>query len=175
MFFMTESAGTVLRRARTDARLSQTEVARRAGTVQSVVSAYESGQREPSLPMLRKLVAATGHELRLDLHATASDVGSMPNTRLGRLLRRRRKAVLDTATEFGASNVRVFGSVARGQDTARSDIDLLVDLNPGTGLVALNRLRRTLSDLLGVPVDVIPAVTLKPRIREEVLNKAIPL
>ncbi len=71
--------------------------------------------------------------------------------------------------------MRVFGSVARGEDTESSDIDLLVDLDDGVGLVALAGLARELTGLLGVTVDVVPADSLKRAIRSEVLAEAIPL
>jgi hypothetical protein len=71
--------------------------------------------------------------------------------------------------------VRVFGSVARGEDTETSDIDLLVDLDDGVGVVALAGLRRELSELLGVEVDIVPAATLKPGVRAEVVAEAIGL
>jgi len=71
--------------------------------------------------------------------------------------------------------VRVFGSVARGDDTETSDIDLLVDLDPRVGLLDIVGLERELSELLGVDVDVVPAATLKPRIRDRVLREAVPL
>ena len=79
------------------------------------------------------------------------------------------------AARRGARNVRVFGSVARGEDTDNSDIDLLVDLDPGVGLVSLAGLHRELADLLDVHDDVVPAATLKPAVRDEVLNEAIAL
>lgn len=75
----------------------------------------------------------------------------------------------------GASNTRVFGSVARGDDTDASDVDLLVDLDEGVGVVSLAGLRRELAELLGVDVDVVPATTLKPGIRDQVLAEAIAL
>jgi predicted nucleotidyltransferase len=68
-----------------------------------------------------------------------------------------------------------FGSVARGEDTDASDVDLLVDLDTGVGLLDLIGLERELSDLLGVDVDVVPADTLEPRIRERVLRESVPL
>lgn len=73
--------------------------------------------------------------------------------------------------------MRVFGSVARGEDTGTSDVDLLVDLDIGVGLVALAGLRRELTKLLDVDVDVdvVPAATLKPAVRDEVLSEAISL
>lgn len=69
----------------------------------------------------------------------------------------------------------MYGSVARGEDTATSDIDLLVDLDDGVSLVDLIGLERELRKLLGVDVDVVPADTLKPYIRALVLSEAIPL
>ncbi|GAA0618792.1 hypothetical protein GCM10009547_21450 [Sporichthya brevicatena] len=171
---MTSSAELV-RRARTAARLSQTELAARAGVAQPVISAYEAGRREPSLPMLTKLVEATGHRMRIQLLPVPADQLGLPNTRLGRLLRRHRRAIFEIATRRKAHNLRVFGSVARGDEHAESDVDLLVDLERGVGLVGLAGLTRELTELLGVPVDVIPADTLKARIREEVFREAIPL
>ena len=99
----------------------------------------------------------------------------LPDTRLGRRLRRHRRAVIETAARRGACNVRVFGSVARGEDSAASDVDLLVDLDEGVGVVSLAGLRRELVDLLDVDVDVVPAATLKPGVRDEVLAEAITL
>ena len=86
----------------------------------------------------------------------------------GRRSSRHRQAV-------AAHNVRVFGSVARGDATKTSDIDLLVDLDKGVGLLDLIGLENELRDLLGVDVDVVPADTLKPRMRARVLREAIPL
>lgn len=142
---------------------------------QSVISAYESGKREPSVPMLARLIAATGHELVLDVAPASAPERGLPDTPLGRRLRQRRKAINEAAAKRRAGNVRVFGSVARGDNTATSDVDLLVDLDAGVGLLDLIGLERELSDLLGVDVDVVPAETLKPRIRERVLREAVPL
>lgn len=172
---MTSRAGDVLREARTRARLSQTDVARRSGIAQSVISAYESGRREPGVRTLARLVEATGHHLELDLVAVPAQQLGLPDTPLGRRLRRHRKAIIATAEGRGAHNLRVFGSVARGDDDPDSDIDLLVDLDRSVGVVAITGLERELTDVLGVDVDVVPADTLKPRIRDEVLAEAIPL
>lgn len=75
----------------------------------------------------------------------------------------------------GARNPRVFGSIARAEDTDTSDIDLLVDLDDTVGLVTLARLTRELTQLLGTHVDVVPASTLKPGVRDRVLTEAIDL
>lgn len=168
-------AAAVLREARRRARLSQTDLARRANVAQSVISAYESGLRQPSVRTLQKLVTATGNELLLDLRPIPNARPGLPDTPLGRRLRRRRAAILDATARHGAGNVRVFGSVARGEDTEDSDVDLLVDLAPGTGLLELAALERELTKILGVRVDVGPADGLKPRARANAEHDAIPL
>ena len=165
----------MIREARQRARLSQPDLARRAGVAQSVISVYESDRREPSFRMLVKLIEATGHQLAVELVAAPQDRLGLPDTRLGRRLRRHRRAVLELAARRGARNARVFGSVARGEDTETSDVDLLVDLDSGVGVVSLAGLRRELTELLGVDVDVVPATTLKPGIRDRVLAEAIAL
>lgn len=83
--------------------------------------------------------------------------------RLRSRLEDRRDQVLDIATQHGARNVRVFGSVARSDHSAHSDIDLLVDLGPGVTFFMLGRLRRRLSELLDSPVDIVSAGALLPR------------
>lgn len=91
-------------------------------------------------------------------------------------LRTYRDEILAIARRYGASNVRVFGSVARGEATATSDVDLLVDQDwsrlsgwGGMGLIV------ELEDLLNCTVDVATVEELKPRIRERVLHEAVPL
>ncbi len=172
---MRSSSADLLRTARKQARLSQNDLARRAGVVQSVISAYESGSREPSLSTLSRLVEATGHVLAVDVVPVSEYPPGLPETPLGRRLRQRRKAIIRAAEEHHARNVRVFGSVARGEDTDSSDIDLLVDLDEGAGLSDLIGLKRELADLLGVDVDVVPAASLKPRMRARVLHEAVAL
>ena len=140
-----------------------------------VVPSATGGPGEPSLPMLTKLVEASGHHLAIDLSPLPSLRRGLPDTPMGRRLRRRRRAVIRACNERGATNVRVFGSVARGEDTPSSDIDLLIDLDEHIGLVALAGLRRELRELLDAEVDVVPAVALKPALRQQVLAEAIPL
>jgi uncharacterized protein len=165
----------MIRAARRRARLSQTDLARRAGVAQSVISAYESDRREPGLRTLAKLIEATGHQLAFELIPAPRNRFGLPDTRLGRRLRRHRRAVIEIAARRGASNVRVFGSVARGEDTDTSDIDLLVDLDIDVGLVSLAGLNRELAELLDVDVDVVPSAALKPAVRDEILTEAIAL
>jgi hypothetical protein len=165
----------LIRDARRSARLSQTDLARRAGVAQSVISAYESDRREPGMAMLMRLIEATGHQLTVNVEALPGRRLGLPDTPLGRRVRRHRRAVADLAERRGLRNVRVFGSVARGEDREGSDIDLLVDVDEGVGLVAIAGLARELTDLLGVPVDVVPADSLKRAVRAEVLAEAVPL
>jgi len=169
------SSGKLLRQVRISAQMSQTDVARRALVAQSVISAYESGRREPSVPTLERLVLATGHRLVLDVERTNDYLPGLPDTPLGRRIRKRRRSILACVAFHGASNVRVFGSTARGEDRPDSDVDMLVDLDKGTGLFNLESLRRGLSEILGVPVDVAPSDSLRPRVREEVEREAIPI
>lgn len=169
------TSATLLRQARRRASLSQSDLARRAHVAQSVISAYESSRRDPSLSTLERLVAATGHHLVLGLEPDPDVRPGLPDSPLGRRLRQRRAAVLAAALRRGASNVRVFGSVARGEDTADSDIDLLVDLAPGTGLFELGGLERELSDILGTRVDVAPSDSLRPTVSAAAESEAIDL
>ena len=73
------------------------------------------------------------------------------------------------------ANPRVFGSVLHGDDTEESDLDLLVDALPGTSLFTLGGLQEELAELLGVPVDLVLASELNPRIKSRVLNESAPL
>ena len=86
-----------------------------------------------------------------------------------------RERILKTAALHGARSVRVFGSVARRQDDADSDIDFLVDMEPGRSLMDLGGLLVDLEKLLNNKVDVITERGLNDRIRDRVLNEAVPL
>jgi len=170
-----ETSGDLLREARRDSRLSQTEVARRAGIAQSVISAYESDQREPALTTFRRLIEATGHRLVITFDRDPTSRPGLPDTRLGRRLRQNRKALLASATRYGATNVRVFGSVARGEEGPDSDIDMVVDLSRNTGLFALTSLENEFRETLGVQVDLSVSSELRPKIKIEVERDAVPL
>jgi uncharacterized protein len=168
-------SGAVIREARRRSGLSQAELARRAHVSQPVISAYESGRREPGLSMLNKLVEASGHRLQLDVLPGPQLPRSLPDTTMGRLLRRHRRAILNAAQQRGATNVRVFGSVARGEDSDASDLDLLVDLNEDVGLLGLIGLESDLAELLGRRVDVVPGANLKDAVAAQAFVEAIPL
>jgi predicted nucleotidyltransferase len=90
-------------------------------------------------------------------------------------LERHRAEVLRLAAKYGATDVRVFGSVARGDADESSDIDFLVRMSPGRSLFDIGGLLMDLQDLLGRRVDVVTERSLRPRIREQVLRDAIPV
>jgi predicted nucleotidyltransferase len=91
------------------------------------------------------------------------------------LLKAQREEILRIAARHGAYNVRVFGSVARGDADRESDVDFLVELEPGRSLLDLGGLLMDLQDLLGRNVDVVTERGLRHRIRERVLAEALAL
>lgn len=126
----TQEIASVMRRARKAAGCTQAELAEIVGTSQSAISAYESGSRRPS-------------------PATTFAILSTLRPPPGRTLVRRRDEVLALVAAHRASNLRVFGSVARCEDTWRSDIDLLVSLDPGWSLSNLHALTGELERIFG--------------------------
>ncbi len=165
-------AGVLLREARRRAGLSQAELASRAGVAQSVISVYESGRRQPALPTLAALVEATGFDL--DLRLRRRGLGRLTGP-VGLRLRRHRAELLRAAGAQGVRVHGVFGSVARGEDRPDSDIDLLVDLPRGVGLLGVARIRHELEQIVRAPVELIPAADLKALVRTEALADLVPL
>jgi uncharacterized protein len=90
-------------------------------------------------------------------------------------LRDRRQEILQHAAEHGARNVRVFGSMVRGDSHTTSDVDLLVEMEPGRSLVDLVGLWQDLEDLLGIQVDVLSEGGVSPHLRERIYAEAVPL
>ncbi|MFC1677462.1 nucleotidyltransferase family protein [Planctomycetota bacterium] len=94
---------------------------------------------------------------------------------INEIIGEQREHILAVAAKYGASHVRVFGSIARGTADENSDIDFLVDLAPGRSLFDLGGLLTELQQLLNRPVDVVTPAGLKNRIREQVLKEAVSL
>jgi len=90
-------------------------------------------------------------------------------------LRIKREEILQIAEKHGARTVRIFGSVARGEADVASDLDLLVEMEPGRSLLDLGGLLMELQDLLGCRVDVVTEKGLRERIRDRVLKEAVAL
>jgi predicted nucleotidyltransferase len=91
------------------------------------------------------------------------------------LLRLKRGEVQKIAGQHGARNLRVFGSVARGEAREGSDLDLLVEMEPGRSLLDLVAIKQDLEELLGCKVDVVTEAAVSPYLRERVLNEAVSL
>jgi len=87
----------------------------------------------------------------------------------------KRSEVLLLAERFGVKNIRIFGSVARHEARARSDIDFLVEFSPGTSLMTHAAFQRELSELIGRDVDVASVKGLKEQVRQTVMQEAVPL
>ena len=91
------------------------------------------------------------------------------------LLKTKKDMILEAARRHGAINVRIFGSTARGEDDSQSDIDFLVDLEPGRSILDHASLLVELQQLLGPKVDVVSERGIKNRIRDRILREAVPL
>jgi hypothetical protein len=162
-------AGDLLAQVRRDAGLTQAELARRAGTSQSMVARYETGVASPTVRTLARLLRAAGHELVLS--GTVAAPGPVAAT-----LREHRAEIRAAAAAIGAENVRVFGSVARGEETADSDVDLLVDFPASErGLFPLLKLAGEVEQLVGRQVDVAAVEVMAGPVRERALAEAVSL
>ncbi len=91
------------------------------------------------------------------------------------LLKEKRQEILRIAAKYGAHHMRVFGSVARGEADELSDVDFLVEMEPGRSLLDLGGLQAELEALFGCRVDVVTEKGLKTRIRGRVLGEAVPV
>ena len=94
---------------------------------------------------------------------------------IGQLLKGNREEILRIAANHGARNVRLFGSAARGEAGNDSDLDFLVEMEPGQSLLDLVALRNDLMDLLGREVDVVTEDSLYWLLRRKILREAQPL
>jgi predicted nucleotidyltransferase/DNA-binding XRE family transcriptional regulator len=163
------SGATTIRAARERAGLTQAELAGRADVSQGVVSVYESGKREPSIRMIQRLVEAAGFDLSLTL------TPAQPKSHLQVVVMRNRARLVRELRALGATNLRLFGSVGRGEDVPCSDIDLLVDVDQSTGLFALGLMRSRAEEILGTSVDIVPADGLKADAAARILSEATPI
>ncbi|HBX81213.1 MAG: helix-turn-helix domain-containing protein [Propionibacteriaceae bacterium] len=149
------SYAETVRLRRRAAGFTQRELAHQAGVKQPLIAAIERGVRQPS----DTVRAALDEALQL---------------RPSELLSVVRADVLDAAARVGATDVRVFGSVALGTDEPGSDLDLLVAFPPDADIVTLLGLEEHLTDLLTVPVDVVSAGSSGP-VLARALAEAVPL
>ncbi len=91
------------------------------------------------------------------------------------ILKEKQKEIINIAAKYGASNIRVFGSYARGEETPDSDLDLLINFKQRISLLDRIALKQELEDLLGITVDIARPENLHEIIRENVLTETIPL
>lgn len=153
----------MIRDARARAGLTQVELARRSGIAQNVISDYERGKREPSFGAVDILLGAAGLTIEYK-----------PLPELERV-QRRRDEIVEVLAAHGLTNAGVFGSVARGEETSASDIDILVDIAPGTTLLTIIGAQIELENLLGRPVDLVPRDGLKPDVAPAVARDVVSL
>jgi uncharacterized protein len=88
-------------------------------------------------------------------------------------IRQHQQKIQELAQQFGIKNLRIFGSVAKGEDTENSDLDLLVEASPTTTLFDILGLQIELEELLNIKVDVVTDNSLPPKFKDEVLRYAI--
>jgi len=91
---------------------------------------------------------------------------------LENLVREKGKEILRVSRLHGARRVRIFGSTDRGEASATSDLDILVDMEPRSTLLDIVAIKQDLEDMLGCRVDVVTELALSPYIRKEVLKEA---
>ena len=138
--------------------MTQHQLADLTGIAQSSIAAYESGARSPSESSCRRILTAAG-------------------VRPSALLSAHRDQLVEKLAEHGATEIAVFGSVARGDDDEGSDLDLLVTLPAGLSLFDLVDLREEVENIIGTDVDLVSRETLRPdmfKIHRLVLDEAIP-
>lgn len=162
----------LLRDARKRAGISQAALAARARTSQPAVARYEAGVTIPSLATLERLLAACGGRVVLADGAAVAGPRRRDRRRDVAPLHESRAQVLQAARRHGIRNVRVFGSRARNEATQESDIDLLVDMEPGRTLVDLIGFQQDAETILGTSVDAVAERFLKPSVRAHALRDA---
>jgi len=94
---------------------------------------------------------------------------------ISELLKQKRQQVLEITAGHGACNVRLFGSVARGEATETSDLDLLIEMEPERSLLDVIAIKQDLEELLGCKVDVVTEAAISPYLRDKVLHEAVRL
>ena len=86
-----------------------------------------------------------------------------------------RDVINRVVTQYGGSNIRIFGSAARGDATDSSDLDILIRLEPGRSLLDLIAMKQDLEDLLGCKVDIVTEAGLSPYLKDNILSEAVSL
>lgn len=90
-------------------------------------------------------------------------------------IKSKREEILDIARKYGATNLRVFGSMARGEESPKSDLDIIVEMEKGSSLLDIISIKQDIEELLGRKVDVVTEASISPYIRNNVLREAVNL
>ena len=146
----------------------ETDEAIRQARNQLVAAVREASRNGLSQKEIARLIGRSQPEVSrlLRFHGT---------TPLARRLRAARRQVIETIKAAGGSNVRVFGSVATGQEHEGSDIDLLFRMDQPLGLMDLAGLEIELGTILHADVDLVPDTNIRPTMRERIISEAVPL
>jgi predicted nucleotidyltransferase len=120
------------------------------------------------------MLCDAAREGKVSVASAEQEAGKRPAVTLDDV-RLHRRQIIAIARRFGVRNVRVFGSVARGEATGSSDLDLLIDVEPGHGYFDMTAFALAVEDLLGVFTQVATEGGLKLRIRDGVLAEAVPV
>ncbi len=147
--------------------MSARDLAAKSGVSPSTVTRIERGEINPTVTMLERLLDASGNELVVTVHPR-------PDRPTLAALRERRDEILDIVASRGGSNVRVFGSVARGDSSVDSDVDVLIDVPAGTGLITIEQIANALDAVVPWRVDVMTSGAARRRMAH-VLHEAVPL
>ncbi|MFJ4224430.1 helix-turn-helix domain-containing protein [Microbacterium sp. NPDC089695] len=161
-------AAKVIKDARLKSGLTQTALARLSGITQSVISEYESGRREPSFTAVDRLLSATGFVIEVAPRSHAEQ-------QVLEHVIARASALRRALAPLGVSRIRVFGSVARREDSPSSDVDLVVDVASSVGLFDLLQMRSEAERILGRPVDLVPNEGLSPEVRSAIERDGVTL
>lgn len=160
--------------ARLAAGLTQAGLAAKVGTTQSAIARLERGTGTPTVETLCRLADVLGITFEI---VPDAGLGVRLDRRRGPTLedlRARREELLRIAAARGAGNVRVFGSVARGEAGPASDIDFLVEIEPDRTLFDLSELILDLEEALGRKVDVVEVSAPSP-VAERIQREAVSL
>jgi len=164
-------SASLIKEARARAGMTQAQLAAAAGTSQPTIAAYETDAKSPSVRTLERLVRSAGSVLEVHLREAPTGQESLLSQ-----LRKDAAYIRRLARKRHIRNVRVFGSTARGEETASSDVDLLVDFDVRRfGVLPLAGFAHEVGILMGRHVDVTTTHLLKDHIRTRALAEAVPL
>ena len=154
--------------------LTQSELAVRAGTSQATLSKYESGEAVPTLVTLERILAAAG--ATLELTTTSSPRQLDVRRGMMALVQAKRKQINEILDSFGMFNPAVFGSVARGEETETSDIDIMVDFDiRHKGLMPFLDATDALQEFFIPQIDLVPRAALAEHVFLQAQREAVPL